>query len=107
MDDFTPSTAPGCRTPHLWLDDGRSLYDALGADFTLLRFDPAADADPIASAAARQGVPLVVRDVTAAQAAALYPTRLVLVRPDQHVAWRGNAAPREPDGLIALVRGAA
>ncbi|HEY0441501.1 MAG TPA: FAD-dependent oxidoreductase, partial [Xanthobacteraceae bacterium] len=40
MDQFTPSTVPGCRTPHIWLDDGRSLYDAMGPDYTLLRFDP-------------------------------------------------------------------
>ncbi len=37
MYDFTPSTVPGCRTPHLWLRDGRSLYDAMGIGFTLLR----------------------------------------------------------------------
>ena len=66
MDRFTPSTVPGCRAPHLWLDDGRSLYDALGADFTLLRFDRRADADTIADAAARQLVPLQVLDVAAA-----------------------------------------
>jgi len=41
--DFRQSTVPGCRTPHLWLRDGRSLYDALGPDFTLLRFDPAVE----------------------------------------------------------------
>ena len=43
MYDFTPSTVPGCRTPHVWLRDGRSLYDALGPDYTLMRFDPRAD----------------------------------------------------------------
>ncbi len=41
MADFTPSTVPGCRVPHIWLNDGRSLYDALGPDYTLLRFDAA------------------------------------------------------------------
>ena len=51
MDDFTPSTVPGCRTPHFWLRDGRSLYDAMGPDYTLLRFDPAVDVSP----AARRG----------------------------------------------------
>src|SRR5262249_30135103 len=44
MADFTSSSVPGCRAPHVWLRDGRSLYDALGADYSLLRFDPAADA---------------------------------------------------------------
>src|SRR5207244_8348140 len=40
MRDFSPSTVPGCRAPHLWLRFGRSLYDALGPCYTLLRFDP-------------------------------------------------------------------
>ena len=43
MDSYTPSTVPGCRTPHLWCEDGSSLYDAMGPEFTLLRFDPAID----------------------------------------------------------------
>ena len=43
MDSYTPSTVPGCRTPHLWREDGSSLYDAMGPEFTLLRFDPAVD----------------------------------------------------------------
>ena len=49
MADFTQSTVPGCRTPHLWLRDGRSLYDALGPDFTLLRLDPAVEIDGLVS----------------------------------------------------------
>ena len=106
MDRFTPSTVPGCRAPHLFLADGRSLYDALGPDFTLLRLDPRADADPIAHAAASQGVPLRVLDLAAEAARALYPEALVLVRPDQHVAWRGNRPPADAPGLIARVRGA-
>ena len=43
MNSYTPSTVPGCRTPHLWREDGGSLYDAMGPEFTLLRFDPAID----------------------------------------------------------------
>ena len=43
MDQFTPSTVPGCRTPHIWLRDGRSLYDAMGRGFFLLRFDRSVD----------------------------------------------------------------
>ena len=55
MYDYTPSTAPGCRTLHLWLRDGRSLYDALGPDYTLLRFDPDVDVSGLLQAAARAG----------------------------------------------------
>src|ERR1700710_1442000 len=36
MDGYTPSTVPGCRTPHIRCGDGRSLYDAMGPEFTLL-----------------------------------------------------------------------
>jgi NADPH-dependent 2,4-dienoyl-CoA reductase/sulfur reductase-like enzyme len=43
MSTYTLSTVPGCRTPHRWLADGASLYDAMGPEFTLLRFDPAID----------------------------------------------------------------
>jgi hypothetical protein len=106
MYDFTPSTVPGCRTPHVWLADGRSLYDALGPGYTLLRFDPHVSADGLASAAAARDVPLTVLDVRSPEAG-IYDRKLVLSRPDQHVAWRGDAEPRDPLALIDLVRGAA
>ena len=106
MDTFTPSTVPGCRTPHVWLDDGRSLYDALGADYTLLRFDPRADATPLQEAAAKRGVPLAVLDVKSQEAEGLYRHTFVLSRPDQHVAWRGDTLPADPFALIDRVRGA-
>lgn len=102
MDQFTPSTVPGCRTPHIWLRDGRSLYDALGPGYTLLRFDRSADLDPIVTAAHARGVPLSVLDV---ERAPPYDHKLVLSRPDQHVAWRGNAAPADAGSLIDLLRG--
>ena len=106
MFDYTPSTAPGCRTPHLWLRDGRSLYDALGQDYTLLRFDPEADVGPLLSAAAGRGVPLEVLDVIADDIPPAYHHRLVLSRPDQHVAWRGDVLPADAGALADLVRGA-
>ncbi len=106
MDQFTPSTVPGCRTPHVWLDDGRSLYDALGPDYTLLRFDPQVSTAALEEAAARRGVPLRVLDVVSHEAAALYRHKLVLSRPDQHVAWRGDAVPADPLLLVDRIRGA-
>jgi hypothetical protein len=106
MADFTQSTVPGCRTPHLWLRDGRSLYDALGPDFTLLRLDPAVEIDGLVAAAARRGVPMAVLDVDADDAAKLYPGKLLLSRPDRHVAWRGDRPPDDPLALIDRARGA-
>ena len=107
MHEFTPSTVPGCRTPHLWLGDGRSLYDALGPGFTLLRRDPSVEVDVLVAAAEQRGVPLTVLDLDAEDARALYPWKLVLARPDQHVAWRGDTPPGDPLALVDLIRGAA
>jgi 2-polyprenyl-6-methoxyphenol hydroxylase-like FAD-dependent oxidoreductase len=103
---FTSSTVPGCRVPHLWLDDGRSLYDAFGPEYTLLRFDPSADVVPLTIAAQQRGFPLTVLDVVSKDAAALYATKLVLARPDQHVAWRGDDLPVDLLSLIDHMRGA-
>ena len=106
MSAFTPSTVPGCRTPHVWLADGRSLYDAMGPEYTLLRFDRGADVTRLVQAARQRGVPLAVVDVDSREAAEPYITKLVLSRPDQHVGWRGDACPDDSLALIDLIRGA-
>jgi 2-polyprenyl-6-methoxyphenol hydroxylase-like FAD-dependent oxidoreductase len=106
MTEFTPSSVPGCRAPHIWLDGRRSLYDALGPEYTLLRFDRSIGISGLMDAAARRRLPLVLLDIEAAEARALYARNLVLVRPDQHVAWRGDAEPAACIGLIDQVRGA-
>jgi 2-polyprenyl-6-methoxyphenol hydroxylase-like FAD-dependent oxidoreductase len=102
MDGFTPSTVPGCRTPHIWLEDGRSLYDAIGPDFCLLRFDRSVDVSGLTEAAGHRGLPLRVGDVAPAEP---YREKLVLSRPDQHIAWRGDTLPDNPLGLIDKIRG--
>ena len=107
MYDFTPSTVPGCRAPHFRLPDGRSLYDLLGPDYSLLRFDASVDVDGLVQAAAHRGVPLVVVDLPAESAGDLYPHKLALIRPDQHIAWRGDSDPSDPLALVDLIRGAA
>jgi 2-polyprenyl-6-methoxyphenol hydroxylase-like FAD-dependent oxidoreductase len=104
--NFKQSTVPGCRTPHLWLRDGRSLYDALGSDFALLRFDPKVGISDVASAAARRRLPMVVVDIDAEESEALYPCKLLISRPDQHVAWRGDHTPNDSVALIDRLRGA-
>ena len=106
MYDYTPSTVPGCRTPHFWLKDGRSLYDAMGPDFTLLRFHPSADVSGLVRAAADSGLPLTVLDIEADDVPEAHHHRLVLSRPDGHVAWRGDQPPADPKRLIDQVRGA-
>ncbi|MBB3181665.1 FAD-dependent oxidoreductase [Variovorax sp. Sphag1AA] len=106
MGSFTPSTVPGCRTPHFWLSDGRSLYDAFGAGYTLLRFDPAVDIEAFRSAAASRGVPLRVLDLSGEKVPDAYQHKLVLCRDDQHVAWRSNSAPADAMALVDMLRGA-
>jgi 2-polyprenyl-6-methoxyphenol hydroxylase-like FAD-dependent oxidoreductase len=106
MRDFTPSTVPGCRVRHVWLDDGKSLYDALGPQYTLIRLDPAAEIDGIVGAALQRSLPLTVLDIDVPEICVLYDRKLVLVRPDQHVAWRGDTEPTDAMNLIDLVRGA-
>jgi hypothetical protein len=106
MYDFRQSTVPGCRTPHLWLRDGRSLYDALGCEFTLLRFDRSVETAGLVAAAAQRRLPLVVLDVNADDSASLYPHKLALSRPDQHVAWLGDHPPPDPLRLVDRLRGA-
>src|SRR5215212_7961182 len=107
MASYTSSIVPGCRTPHLWVGETKSLYDALGPEFTLLRLDKAIDTAPLVAAAARRRMPLTVLDIDATDAADLYSRKLVLSRPDQHVAWSGDALPADPLALVDRVRGAA
>jgi 2-polyprenyl-6-methoxyphenol hydroxylase-like FAD-dependent oxidoreductase len=107
MGAFTASTVPGCRAPHFRLADGASLYDALGADYTLLRLDSAVDVAPLAAAASARRVPMTLLDVDPGQAPPEYRHALVLVRADQHVAWRGDSVPDDADILIDRLRGAA
>jgi 2-polyprenyl-6-methoxyphenol hydroxylase-like FAD-dependent oxidoreductase len=106
MHRHTPSTAPGCRAPHFVLEDGRPLQDALGAWYTLLRFDAAVDVAPLQRAAAAAGVPLALLDVQVTLAPPAYRHRLLLCRPDQHVAWRADTVPADPAALIDQIRGA-
>jgi hypothetical protein len=98
--EFTPSAHPGARLPHAWRPDGTSVYDGLGDGFTLLRLSRTADPAPFRDAAARAGVPLHVLDLP--ELRGTYGADLLLVRPDQHVAWRGPAG-TDPDPVLARV----
>lgn len=90
---YVPTACPGGRAPHLWLPDGRSLFDNFGFDFTLLRLGPRpVDAAPFVAAAGELSLPLAIVEVPLAEARDLYAADLALIRPDQVVAWRGNTA---------------
>jgi 2-polyprenyl-6-methoxyphenol hydroxylase-like FAD-dependent oxidoreductase len=105
--EYVPSAAPGGRAPHAWLGDGRSLYDTLGFEFSLLRLGPnAPDAASFTAAAARRGMPLTIVDRPEPALHDLYAASLALIRPDQIVAWRGDDVPEDVDKLLATVTGA-
>jgi hypothetical protein len=86
---YHPTTAPGARLPSTFLNTGAAVYDMLGPWFTVLAFG---DADPsrLVEAATAVGLPLGVARISDAELFPIYQAALVLVRPDQHVAWRGN-----------------
>jgi 2-polyprenyl-6-methoxyphenol hydroxylase-like FAD-dependent oxidoreductase len=105
--DYVPTAAPGSLAPHSWLDDGRSLYDLFGQGFTLLVLADG-NAEDVAAAkreAAESGTPLDVVLLEDQSLVALYGAKRALIRPDQHVAWRGDAWP-EGD-LLLIVTGRA
>ena len=103
---YVPSAVPGCLAPHRWLQDDSSLYDHFGAGYTLLVTQgDAAQADAFAAAAAGRGVPLTVIVPGDERLATLYEARFALIRPDQHVAWRGAHLPEDPQPLLDRVTG--
>jgi len=103
---YQPTSIPGGRAPHAWLADRSSLYDHFGPGFTLLRLPGCrADERALAVSFARRDMPLTVYDVPVPEARDLYQRGLALVRPDQHVAWRGDALPDDCDALLAKVTG--
>lgn len=90
--NYVPSARPGSLAPHAWLSDETSLYDLFGQGFSLLIAE-GADAGQVALAvdqAEALGVPLELVRPRGVPVADLYQATLILVRPDQHVAWRGD-----------------
>jgi 2-polyprenyl-6-methoxyphenol hydroxylase-like FAD-dependent oxidoreductase len=103
---YVPSAHPGCLAPHLWLADGSSLYDHFGDWFTLLITDgDGAAAERFAVAAGQAGVPFKVLAPHDGRLRGRYGARFAIIRPDQHVAWRGEAIPGDPAELLARITG--
>jgi len=106
--EYVPSACPGCRAPHVWLGDGRSTLDLFGQNFALLGFDARADdVAKLMAAATQRRVPVTFTAIDSAAAAALFGRKLVLVRPDGHVAWRGDRCADDALSVIDRIRGAA
>ena len=104
--EYHPTTWPGARLPHVWLDDGTPLQDKIPDGYTILKLAGAkADASDLARAIAARGAPVKVLDVPDRVARDVYGYDLLLIRPDMHVVWRGNAAPEDAGKVAAIATG--
>jgi len=103
-DSYTPLERPGARAPHVWLGKDHALYDDFGKGFTLLDFGAPEEAGRFALAAYTNNMPLTVLALEPPENSP-YRSKLVLVRPDQHIGWHGDSA-ADAEAVIDRVRGA-
>jgi 2-polyprenyl-6-methoxyphenol hydroxylase-like FAD-dependent oxidoreductase len=104
--EYVPTTWPGARLPHVWVAPQQSVHDLIGDGYTLLRLGsrPPQTRD-LERALRALGAPLTVLDLDRPALRDLYGVDLILLRPDLHVAWRGNRSPRDPAAVAACVTG--
>jgi 2-polyprenyl-6-methoxyphenol hydroxylase-like FAD-dependent oxidoreductase len=99
------ATRPGTRPPAVRLPGGEQLFDRLGPQFTLVDLTDDAAGAPLVTSARSRGIPMTHLSVADAVARASWRSRLVLVRPDQHIAWRGDGTPYDWDAVLDVVTG--
>ncbi len=102
---YVPTTFPGARLPHVWLEGGAALHDRIGDGFTLLNFGGVPGGEALQRAFARYGAPFTRLALNDEHARAVYGYDLLLLRPDLHVVWRGNRMPDDPAKLAAIATG--
>jgi 2-polyprenyl-6-methoxyphenol hydroxylase-like FAD-dependent oxidoreductase len=107
IEEYEPTSWPGARLPHVWLEPGKvSVHDRIGDGFTLLRLGAdKTDASRLQKAFSTLGAPLAVLDIDNDKLRGVYGFDYLLVRPDLHVVWRGNAPPDDPDRVARIVTG--
>ena len=105
MATYVPSARPGSRAPHAWLADKRSTLDLFGRGFTLLRFAGAADELDLMNAAVAVGVPFADVAIDESHVFEVYERKFAIVRPDGHVAWRGDKVPSDAAQIVDRIRG--
>lgn len=104
--EYLPTSWPGARLPHVWLDGHVAMQDRIGHGYTLLRLGSSREeSSGLESAMKALGAPFEVLDIPDQAARDLYGVDLLLLRPDLHVAWRGNRLAAAPPNLAALVTG--
>ncbi len=97
---IVPTTWPGCRPPAMRLSDGSALFDHFGTGFTLVDLSGAGAGERMAKEADRRALPVSYLAVNEERVRNAWERELVLVRPDQHVVWRGNAVPEDCDAVF-------
>ena len=103
---YVPTSWPGARVPHVWLDDGTPLQDHLGRGYTLLRLgNQPADTTALEAAMRATGAPFEVLTIPDTQVRTVLERDLLLLRPDLHVVWRGDTPPAAPAQVAATVTG--
>jgi 2-polyprenyl-6-methoxyphenol hydroxylase-like FAD-dependent oxidoreductase len=103
---YQPTARPGHRAPHVWLGSGESTLDLFGRGFTLLCIDAAVDDAALwAHAALQCGFPLRIVPLSGTAVHQAYQRRFILVRPDGHVAWRGDELSKSAGTLMERARG--
>jgi 2-polyprenyl-6-methoxyphenol hydroxylase-like FAD-dependent oxidoreductase len=104
--EYHPTTWPGARLPHVWLADGTPIQDRIGEGYTVLKLgNGKADASGLERALLARGAPVKVLEVPDQAARDVYGYDILLVRPDMHVVWRGNAAPEDAERVAAIATG--
>jgi hypothetical protein len=104
---YEPTTWPGARLPHVWLDDGSAMQDRIPrAGYTILRLGKTKrDSAGLAKAIASYNAPVTELDVPDQVAREVYGFDLILLRPDMHIVWRGNAPPEDATGVARIATG--
>lgn len=105
--DYVPTTRAGARLPHLWMKDGSAVQDHLRNGYALITSARSTEGlEQMGEAFRSLGCPFQVLDVSEVpHAREIYARDYVLLRPDLHVAWRGNSMAADPTGLAAVVTG--
>jgi 2-polyprenyl-6-methoxyphenol hydroxylase-like FAD-dependent oxidoreductase len=104
--DYRPTSWPGARLPHVWLDDGTPMQDRIADDYTILKLGgTTADASGLERAVRARGAPVTALDVPDPIAREIYGYDLILIRPDMHVVWRGHAPPEAAAEVAAIATG--
>lgn len=105
--DYTPTTWPGSRLPHVWLEDGKAIQDMIDPyKFTLLNLGEDRGASrAFTDAFGKVSVPFDSISVASQAAHKVYEKDMLLLRPDMHIAWRGDSVPENVSEVVAQVTG--